>query len=288
MVAKDKLYSEALELRNAQGNLTAALEKVDQILEYDPDCLEARLLKSTLLRDLGEVDKAEEILQVLLKEMPDGNISLQADALRLLGFLNLLQGKVEPAKDLAEQAWNLVENTEDYEVRANILALLGNIYHSQNSLTEAKEYYTQALSEAEKARFVEREITVSINLATIDSEQGKLEEAVEKLDKVWQRTQGKWTKARFNALFEKIKIRRRQNKLTEDLLKDIKQALQEAESKGWADEAGNLALELGLVYYDLGHLDLAKESLEKSLSIFQKANLAKKVEKVQKELKDKF
>lgn len=288
MVAKDKLYNEALDLRNIQGNLTAALEKVDQILTSDPDCIKARLLKSTLWRDLGEIVKAEEILLDLLKEMSEGNKVFRSDTLRLLGFLKLLQGDKEVAKDLAEQAWQEIEDSDEYEIRANVLALLGNIYHSNNFLSEAEKYYQQALTEAEKVRFVEREVTVSINLAAIAFEQGKFSEALAKLEKVWERTQGKWTKARFNVLFEKIKILRKQGELTEELVKDIKDALQEAESKGWADEAGNLALQLGLVYYDLGYSDMARESLEKSVSIFKKANLINKVEMVEKELKKYF
>jgi len=287
MVAKDKLFTEALNLRNTKGNLSGALEKVNQILSYDPDCIKAQLLKSTLLRDLGEVSEARLVLQAALEKIPEESKAFRADAYRLLGFLELLQADPESALQLAEQALETAKSSDDHEVLANVLALLGNIYHTKNKLKEAEDYYNQALAEAKRVRFIEREITVTINLANVYSSLGDKKKACDMLDDIWERTKGKWTKARFNALFEKTKIYHELHNLNEDLLNDLQSALQEAGAQGWADEQGNLALQLGLVYYDLDQPDLAREYLEKALAVFKKAKLLHKVDLVEKELTTK-
>lgn len=287
MVATDKLFEEACALRNSKGNLSGALEKVNQILSYDPDCIKALLLKSTLLRDMGEISDAREVLQIALDKIPEENLAFRADAHRLQGFLELLQDNKENALQLAIKAKEEAEKSGSHEIIANTAALLGNIYHTNDELEKAEDFYNQALEESKKARFVEREITVMINLATVFSQKGENKKALEMLDDILARSKGKWTKAPFNALFEKIKIKRVEQDLNDDLINEIIAGYKEAQSNGWADEEGNLAFQLGLVYYDLDQKDLSREYLNKALQVFEEMKLLGKVEIVKKEL-EKF
>ena len=285
MVDITQLLDEADSLRNKQGNLSGALEKINQVLEFDSTNTEVLVHKSSLLRDLGNLDESEGVLQLALEQIVEDNYLLQANIWRLLGFISLLRGNTDNALERAENAQVMAEKSDSDEMLANTQSLLGNIYQAKGEVNEALEYYNQALANALESRFVEREITLTINIASIKYQQGEKSEALEMLDGVIERASGRWYKALFNALFEKGKILLADKKLDDKYIADMQSAYKIAAANGWNDEQGNLSLQLGRVFYNLKEVDIAREYLQTAKMLFEKSGMKTKQALVAEELK---
>ncbi len=281
-----KLLDEARDMRNKKANLSAALEKVNAILEQNSDFVPALLFKSIVVRDLGLTQEARAILKHILAEINAKDLVHKADAERLLGFLELLQGNVAQAQVLAEQAHATALASGSQEMLANTFALLGNIAHTNNQLQQAREYYHNGLTVAQKARFVEREITVTINLATALYESGELDEGLKLLDAIIKRAEAKWSKALFNAYYERTKLHRIEQQVTDEVVERAIYAYKQATAHGWCDEQGNLARELGLLYKSQGDMDQAQEYFEISKKVFSEAGIQHKVSLVEGDEQD--
>ena len=171
-------------------------------------------------------------------------------------------------------------------MEANTNALLGNIYQVKGDLDQAESYYTEALEKAKKSRFIEREITVSINIATVIAEKGDTDSALAILNEIIERSQGRWHKALFNALFEKGKILLQQKTLDDDYITQLNTAYKIALANGWNDEQGNLALQLGRIFRYLSKNDIAREYFQTAQMIFKKSGMNTKLETVNIELKN--
>lgn len=284
MTTTDTLLDEARDLRNKKGNLNVALEKVNQALEQQNDNLDVLLFKSIVLRDMGAIVESREVLKHVLaitEAVDKPQQQYRADALRLFGFLVLLQGNFEKALQFAQRAQEIAQTDE---MKANTLALLGNIAHTQGNLQEAKTYYEQAISAAQKVRFTEREVTVMINLATVLHQTGASDKAVGMLEEAIKRSEKKWSKALFNAYYEIARMYQDQNAITQDLVDRIKEAYDQARAHGWVDEEGNLAKVLGLLYKEQNQKEAAKEYFVVANKIFSEAGMMHKALQIQEEL----
>jgi len=284
MVDIVQLLDEADSLRNKQGNLSGALEKINQVLEFDANNVLVLVQKSILLRDLGNLAEAEEVLILALEQVNESDDLLIANILRLSGFISLLKGNIDIALEKANKSQEKAIQSESLEMQANAEALLGNIYQTKGDLDQAKLHYTEALEKAKKSRFIEREITVSINIATVSAEKGDTDSALAILNEIIERSQGRWHKALFNALFEKGKILLQSSSVDDEYITALQSAYKIAMSNGWSDEQGNLALQLGRIFYKLSENDIAREYFQTAQIIFQKAGIDHKLEIVNKEL----
>jgi len=286
MVDIIQLLDEADDLRNKQGNLSGALEKINQVLEFEPENFQVMVIKSVLLRDLGYLDEAEKILQTALEKIKntDNHYLVLANIWRLLGCISLLRGNTDTALEQANKSLNIASELDSFEMLANVQALLGNIYQITCDTTQALDYYNQALTSAEEVRFIEREITVSINIATIQSELGYKDEALAMLDKIVERAQNRWYKALFNALFEKGKILLVNHKIDQEYIDQLQSAYKIAAANGWNYEQGNLSLQLGRIFVFLKENDNAREYLQTAKLLFEKSGMKLKQKTVAEEL----
>ncbi len=284
MVDIAQLLDEADSLRNKQGNLSGALEKINQVLEFDANNALVLVQKSILLRDLGNLEEAEEALILALEQVNESDNLMIANILRLSGFISLLKGDIDIALEKANKSQEKATQSDSLEMQANAEALLGNIYQTKGDLDQAELHYAEALAKAKKSRFIEREITVSINIATVSAEKGDTDNALGILNEIIERSQGRWHKALFNALFEKGKILLQSSSVDDEYITALQSAYKIAMSNGWSDEQGNLALQLGRIFYKLSENDIAREYFQTAQIIFQKAGIDHKLEIVNKEL----
>lgn len=281
MSAALQLQDEAWDLRNKKGNLTGALEKVNQALQ-DKEDIDVLLKKSIIERDNGKTEAARQTLQHILASTHNELATIEA--LRLLGFLELLQGSIDAAYAQATKAHELALKVKRDKSLSNTCALLGNIEQAKGSLKAARDYYNDGLEYAKAAKYTERELTLRINLATIEAELGNTSDAEAELDELLERTKNRWHKAYYNVLFEKIRLQRQKHSVTEDALDELGDAYKAAASQGWADEQGNLAYELALLHRDQEQYASARGYYEKALEIFTKAKILGKVAKIEAEL----
>lgn len=280
MDSTDQLITEANNLRNQKGNLHGALEKVEESLTDNPKLIEALILKSILLRDLGELAEARSVLNTAAENLNGQSQVRQGDIQRLRGFLDLLQGDHDSALLNANKSRELsLKQNSDID-QANALALLGNIYQTKDQSKKAQEFYQQALALARRAGLVEQELAVRINLASLASAAGRKTEALEELARILAKTKDKWHKAYFNALDEKIKIVSQLKQIDNELIKEVSQAYQSANSKGWLVEEGNLAYQLALLYDDLDQSEESQVMFKKAQQAYQAANLQINCDKI--------
>lgn len=280
------LIQEAWDLRNKKGNLTGALEKVNEALAHDHYHHEALLKKSIILRDMGECAQAREILSSLLGALSDADsdLAVKADALRLLGFLALLRGEEDEAKEKAEQAYHTALSAKSTEQEANALALLGNVFHSRGERDKARAHYEKALKSAQAAHFADREITVSINMAQLCTEQGDMAKGLELFKGLAERTKDRWHKAYLNVTWEKARALLMSGKVDELLIQETIDALHIAQSHGWADEEGNLARLAAHEYLHQGDRDRAAEYLRQARDVFRTAGMPGECKEVEDEM----
>ena len=117
------------------GNLIEASELYQQILEQQPEHIDANFLLGTLNLQSENLDKAAELLKQTVSLKPD-----HLEAHNNLGTVFQNQGKLEEAVGEYKRAINLAP---DY---AEAFYNLGSIFYKQRKFAEALEHYKQAIS----------------------------------------------------------------------------------------------------------------------------------------------
>ena len=136
-------------LRYVPWGMTAA-EAISRATNRREDRLRTAKLALTyaqVLRDVGKLDEAEQLLRQLRDTFLDESDQQGAgEVLTALGQIARLRGRLEEAGEYYEQSLPLLRVVHDRRGEGEILTYLGQIAKDRGQLEKAKHYYEQSLA----------------------------------------------------------------------------------------------------------------------------------------------
>ncbi|MGB0757239.1 MAG: hypothetical protein ACPGO5_02160 [Patescibacteria group bacterium] len=237
MVEASQLLEEADKLRNSQGNLSGALEKIGTVLDFDKKNTSVLLQKAIIERDLGKLQQANETVKDILTLATEENAA-HVTAKRIRAELSLMKGDIETAREYASMAVDSARRLGQPEIIASALVVAGNVFFLAESLDEAREAFEEAKQLAADAHFSERLASAEICIACLESDIDTQRKA---LDDLLERSASRWLAVWFDAVIARLSI---DNEVNSDVLSTAKKAYQRAADNGWVYYQARLAQQL--------------------------------------------
>lgn len=281
----ETILRQADEARDKRGDLKKARQILEQGLRKikGKDSVSLKLRLGSVYRDLGKPKEALKFYQQALVLAKQFRLILaRADALRLIGYLQLELGKWPLAKivGFVKPAVLIVgkKNKREYWMMgANVYALLGNVYANikLQDFKKARENYLKGLKMARRAGFKGREITILNDIATVDLAQNKFGVAIKRFLEIKRKAKKSYRKTlpavllRLGNAYNNLENKNRDPKKA---LKCYIESWEVACKEGWKREEADALEALGDWYW------------MRAMGVYEKLGHRQSVERVRRKL----
>ncbi|MFH1680798.1 MAG: sigma 54-interacting transcriptional regulator [Candidatus Eisenbacteria bacterium] len=250
----------ALERLDSERDLPERLEKLEHLgdLYYDVDqfqpacqkyhdfrtlgvarglltsaqAVAVRIKEAWCLYERGDLAATERYLretEAEMQELPREEVKhLEAELNVLVGYLEVRRGRYREALDRCERAFRVLQRSGGDAALAKVQIGFGHVYFRTGEHARAREYYEDALASARRGSDVRRQIQATINLALVCKEQSDNERALY-------------------------------------LLEQAKELLRVS---GTYSYHGHVLLNLAVINFHMGNLQLAEEAYRDSMRIY--------------------
>ena len=281
----------------AYNNLSVDSEMPAEALKYASDGLAYfqrlgyfhqeqyfKLVIASAYINLGEGEKAKILGNEVLHSNPSP--LLRREALSLLGWSNLMQGKFEESEKHLLQS--LVEASQDFQYVLVSYWYLGMLYTEKGDITRAEESLNRALAmihdkELEsKVTYASVVATILLYLTEVATRSGRIEEAeahVKEARHVSDLMKSEAVDAYTNMAEGKLLASKGEFKLATD---SYEKAAADFRKRGLAFYLAKSLHELGIIYGEAGDKQRAREALKEAADVFEKMGGRAYTERVQK------
>lgn len=156
---------------------------------------------------------------------------LLAELHTLCGYIEIRKGRYDEALNRCQAGFLILQKSRDDHALAKLQICYGHVYFRTGELDRAREYYEDGLASARRASDVTRQIQATINLALVCKEQSDNDRALYLLDKA------------------------------RETLKD----------SGSYSYRGHVLLNMAVIYFHRGDLQLAEESYRDALRVYMQS-----------------
>lgn len=233
-----------------QAPLMAELEALAQA----PADHRLRLLLARALADLGQIDRAQEVLDQLRRE-DDSDPQIWY----LLGKFAYMKGDSQAAVEkYLPTAQSLATRLNERQVLADTVNLLGLGYRDLGQMEPAVDSIESAIRLRHQLKDVRGESASLQNLAEFTASLGEFDRAQAALDKAQTLIVPLGDKAAMAGLQSAIGVLQEERGDLSAALKSFRQALSLREALGAGRLIGRSQLDVGFAYYQLGEFDNAR------------------------------
>lgn len=269
MVNASQLLEEADSLRNTEGNLSGALEKIQKVIEFDPYNIEVLARRATIERDRGMTTEALATLQQAISYCDEDDYALSAHLLRLYADVLLLVGEFDKARMQAEHAYSKAQIAEIPELIAYTLYTSGMIELEDKEYAHARVFLEKAKDQADAVRFIECSLRAEVGLMrmALANNQEPADAIAKRVEVLIPRVQSRWLTVWFDALLLRAECA---VDLDAEMITEIKNAYSIAANNGWVIYHADLAYALSMIVKSK-NTEVADEYLKIAEHLFEKA-----------------
>ena len=245
-----------------------AIKSYERLAEAVPEDPEINFSLADLYERTGALDQARERLQKVLKYDPN-----YVDALYALGRVELLSGNPQEALDPLNRGLTLAVQAENEDGRARMLNVIGVAYRLLGNLDEALRHYGDSL-EIRRRLDQKSGIATSLSeIARVYRMQGNLEEAQTSLEEGLRLRQEIGDRAGIGTSLINLGGFHLDLGHHEEALRNYKDSLQIQREIGSEMDQAICLNNIGLVYLERGEFGDARTNFEQALTLRQKANI---------------